>query len=418
MRDGDKESPEQKQIIRDLDGILPEGVGRRKFLTATVGALGIGGLAGCSGNNASDTTDDSGDTTDNSGDTTDGSSGSDNLIKNITWRQPWKRTMAWVPAFIGQHKGMYTDANISNPNIEPGFGSPDTARRVGTGKAAVGHADTGSMTAGLAEGQQFKVVAASRQRTILGLTWRNDRMDSPSDLEGKTVVLGTPFAETTWPVVPDILDLDASKIETPFASQGASASMVTEGKADAVWMGSNGGTAIHRQFEDKDTSVTTTPMNNWVDVAGYGFMASTSWLENESDSVEYLSRLLSGYSKALKWTVTHPEESLQITYDKVNPALATNSDQVNKAHMQVNIGIMLSEFIKNGGGILDFEKEPMETAMNTFGNALVDDPGQIPAYDDVVDRRALDNAELATLSNDEWNKATEWAQPVWDWFES
>jgi NitT/TauT family transport system substrate-binding protein len=218
-------------------------------------------------------------------------------------------------------------------------------------------------------------------------------------------------------VVPDVLDLDPDAITTKFASQGASVSQVAEGEADAVWMGANGGTAIHRQFEDKDGGVTTTPMNNWVDVSGYGFMVSNTWLKEESDSIEYLSRLLSGYSKALKWSVTHPDESLQLTYDEINPSLKTNSDQVNEGHMAVNIAITLSDVVEDGGGLLDFADENMQTAMDTFGNALMDDPDSVPAYDDVVDRRPLEDADLATLSNDEWNKATEWAQPIWDWWE-
>ena len=410
-------SDEQKQVLRELDGILPEDIDRRKFLTTTVGTLSLGTLAGCTGGGGGDGSGDSGDDGTPATESSDQSSGEDSLIKNITWRQPWKRTMAWVPAFIAQHKGFFTDENISNPNIEPGFGSPDTARRVGTDKAAVGHADTGSMTAALGEGMEFSVVGASRQRTILGLTWRNDRMDSPSDLEGKTVVLGTPFAEATWAVVPDVLDLDPDSITTKFASQGASVSQVVEGGADAVWFGANGGTSIHRQFDDKDVDVTTTPMNNWVDVSGYGFMVSNTWLEEESDSIEYLSRLLSGYSRALKWSVTHPDESLELTYNEINPALKSNSDQVNEGHMAVNISITLSDFIGDGGGILDFADENMQLAMDTFGNSLMDDPDSVPAYDDVVDRRPLEEAELATLSSDEWNKATEWARPIWDWWE-
>lgn len=415
MGNNDNESAERKRITRDLDGILPEGVDRRSFLLGTVGTLSMGSLAGCLGGDGGDGSGGSTDTATDEGGSAD-SDGEENLIKNITWRQPWKRTMAWVPAFIAQHKGFFTAENISNPNVEPGFGSPDTARRVGTNKAAVGHADTGSMTAALGQGMDFSIVAASRQRTILALTWRNDRMESPSDLEGKTVVLGTPFAEATWAVVPSVLGLDPSAIETKFASQGASVSQVVEGDADAVWMGANGGTAIHRQFENKDADVTTTPMNNWVDVSGYGFLVSNTWMEEESDSVEYLSRLLSGYSKALKWSVTHPEESLELTYNEINPALQTNSDQVNRGHMSVNIAITLSEFIKGGGGILDFEDEQMQTAMDTFSNALMDDPASVPAYDDVVDRRALNEADLATLSSDEWNKATEWADPIWGWW--
>lgn len=415
MRSDDKESDEQKQVLRELDGILPEDVDRRKFLTTTVGTLGLGTLAGCTGGGGDGG--DGGDSGTTATQSSDQSSGQNNLIKNLTWRQPWKRTMAWVPAFIAQHKGFFTDENISNPNIEPGFGSPDTARRVGTNKAAVGHADTGSMTAALGQGMDFSIVGASRQRTILGLTWRNDRMDSPSDLEGKTVVLGTPFAEATWAVVPDVLDLDPDAITTKFASQGASVSQVVEGDADAVWFGANGGTAIHRQFEDKDVDITTTPMNNWVDVSGYGFLVSNTWLEEESDSIEYLSRLLSGYSKALKWSVTHPDESLELTYNEINPALQSNSDQVNEGHMAVNIAITLSDFIGDGGGLLDFADENMQLAMDTFGNSLMDDPDSVPAYDDVVDRRPLEEAELATLSSDEWNKATEWAQPIWDWWE-
>lgn len=407
MPDESLETEEQVQVVRDVDGILPEGIDRRNFIAGTVGTLAMGSLAGCTGNG-----DSGGTPTETSGD------GEDNMIKNITWRQPWRRTMPWTPAFIGQHQGFYTDANISNPNIEPGFGSPDTARRVGTGSAEVGHADTGSMTAGLAEGHEFTIVGASRQRTVLGLTWREDRMSGPEDLEGKTVVQGTPFARATWPVVPSVLDLDPDAISTTYASQGAGVSQVVQGDADALWTSVNGAMPVHEAMQDSDTSVTSTPMNNWVDVAGYGFFVNTEWLENESDSIEYLSRLLSAYSRTLKWVAVNPDEAIELAFNEVNPGLAAQSEFVMEGMMKVNVCVILSEFIENGGGILDFDPEMMQTAMDTFGEALAEDPSTIPAYDDVVDKRPVDEAELSTFSSDEWNQAAEWAQPVWDWFEA
>lgn len=407
MRDSGKDSQKRTEIVRDLDGILPEDVDRRKFLTATVGTVGTGLLAGCMGGGGGNTP------TDGSG---SNGSGNQGLIKNVNWRQPWKRTMSWAAAFIAQYNGFFTDFNVSSPNIEPGFGSPDTARRVGTGKAQVGHADSGSTLAGLAQGQKFTIAGASRQRTILGLTWRTDLIDGPKDIEGENVVLATPFAKATWPVVPQVLGVDGSKVETTYVKGGVEVGQISQGKAVAVWGGMNGQTAIYQQM-GQDASLNTRAFNTFSDVIGYMWFVNNDWLANESNSVEYLSRLLSGYSKAVKWTVVNPEETIKIMVEDINPSLAANTDRVLRDRMKVNIGINLHGFIKGGGGFLDYEDAMMQQAFDVFGQALVENPDDVPAVDKVVDRRALDKAELATLSSDEWNKATEWAQPIWGWFE-
>lgn len=410
MRQRDSDNG-RKHALRDLDGILPEDVSRRTFLNASVATLVGGALAGCT---------EGGGNGDGNGNGNGNGDGGNAIIKDIRWRQPWRRTMSWGAAFIGQYNGMFTDQNISSPNVEPGFGSPDTARRVGTGKAQVGHADMGSAVAALGEGMNFTMIGVSRQKTILGLTWRDDLLDGPEDLEGENVALATPFAEATWPVVPDVLGLDPDKISTTYADSGVEVGMFTGEEVTAAWGGMNGQSGIHRQIEEEglDMSAKTRAFNTFSDVSGYPFFVNTDWLENESDSVEYLSRLLSGYSRAIKFTLTEPEESITIMKEDINPSLAAQPEEALIDRMKINIGINLSQFISDGGGFLDWNKDQFTNGMEVFGNALLDDAGDIPAYDDVVDRRPVEEADLVSMSSDEWNAAVEWSQPIWGWFEA
>lgn len=415
MPDYDTDSEAEKQVVRDLDGVLPENVDRRKFLLGTIGTAAGGLLAGCTGDGGGG--DDGG--TPANGDDGD-EDGQQQLIKDIRWRQPWRRTMSWSAAFIAQFQGMFTDQDISSPNVEPGFGSPDTARRVGTGQAQVGHADMGSAVAALAQGQNFTMVGLSRQKTILGLTWRSDLLDSPQDLEGENVALATPFAEATWPVVPQVLGLDPEAVSTTYADSGVEVGLFTGEEVTAAWGGMNGQSAIHRQIEsdDLDMEAETRAFNTFENVAGYPWFVNTDWLENESDSVEYISRLLSGYSRGIKFTVTQPEEAIRIMKEDINPSLAAQPQEALLDRQKINIGINLNQFIQDGGGFLDWNQAEFENGMEVFGNALVDNPDDIPAYADAVDRDPIENADLVGLSSDEWDAAVEFAQPIWGWFEA
>ena len=419
MRSGytssEDDTDEKQEILQKLDATLPANIGRRNFLRTTSAALVTGGLAGCSGNGNGN---DNGNGNGNGNDNGNGNGDEGNLDQEATWRQPWIATMAWPTAHIAEQEEYFSDQGITAPTVENGEGSPDTARRVGTGEADVGISEVGSVMSGMSEGSNATIVGMARNRSLLSFTYRDDRMDSYEDLEGSKVALGSPFAHTTWPVVPDILGLDPEEIETEPVDLGVAVGQISDGSADAMYSGMIAQVPLHQQAEEGelDTDVTTVALNKHADLVGFPFIAYDDWLADSANH-EYLIRVMEGYSEALKWALMNPEGVLDLMKNDINQELQAQDDQELKNQYRVKMAITVSSFIQDGGGLMDWNPDALQESFDVFGNALFDDESAVPAYDDVVDRSFIEEADLATLSSDEWDQVYEWAQPIITWFE-
>lgn len=388
-------------MARDIDGILPESVDRRKFLAATAGTVAAGLFAGCGGDGGGD------------GTTTTTPSGPGSIIKNVTWRQPWKPEPTWGIAWIAEEEGYWTDQNISSPTVREGFGSPDTARRIGTGSNAMGHADIGASISGIAQGYDMNVFAVTRERSLLGLIYREDRLDAPDDLAGKNIGLASPFAEETWPVYPEATGADTTDTTAEFVSEDIAPGLLGEGDRDAIW----GAMDLYGRYRDavpESVGLGVAALNNYLTVYGYPAFVNATWVQ-ESDNMEYLTRVLTGYSQAAKWCLLNPDESIDILVESVNESLGAQERSALEEQFQVLTAFCVSEETATGDGIGYFSEEGLQNTLDAVAS-LADDPGSVPSASEMMLTEPLENAELATLSSSEYGQLVDYAGQFGDFY--
>lgn len=398
----DKDKQATKDEIRQLDGILPEGIDRRKFLAGSVASL-FGGLAGCAGGEG----DQGGNATGQNQTTTDQQSDEEKIIKNTIFRNAWKAEPHYSVAYMAVQQGYWADENIAPPNVRAGFGSDDTAKRVGNGREMFGFASFGAQVPALGQGLDLKLFGTGRAMTQLALIYRKDRMNSGTDLANKTVITQDPYGRSIWPLFADTVDAPDS-VKTKYAEEAAAAALLNKGEGDAVW----GFFADLGSFEENvDAELGVEPLYNHLPIVGYPLITYGPWLE-KSNNKEYTARLLEGYSHAGKWTVLHPEETVEIMKNEVNTALQATEDSVLMDTLKAGVGaVNLSEGVQNNG-FAYLDQEVLATSLDSVGEAL--DVGNLPSAEEVGAWDIQEQAELAQFSSDEWNQVKEWAQPYTD----
>jgi NitT/TauT family transport system substrate-binding protein len=102
-------------------------------------------------------------------------------------------SLQWIPGgnhfgvFAAKEQGFYKDAGL-DVEIQRGFGSGDTAKRVATGTADIGIADAGSVIVGRSNGLKIKLVASLYEKSPDAIFFiKGNGITTPKDLEGRTI---------------------------------------------------------------------------------------------------------------------------------------------------------------------------------------------------------------------------------------
>lgn len=407
MRNHDTENV--KEELRTLDGILPESIDRRTFFKGSLATLSGGlltGLAGCTGG---------------------GGGGEPETVvrtvvrertvvqegdgimqkRNIIWRQPWKAEPAWAPAFIADLRGYWLDAGVAPPTVLEGFGSPDTARRVGTGVEPIGHSSISTVVPGLAQGYNLTFVGMTKQRSILGLVYRPDLTEDPTNLNGKRVGLDEGIGQSTWPLWPSLHEMDESTIETTGGTGEVLATQLGRGNVDAVWTTLDD-VGPYQNAAPSGVTIEAEALYKHLQVPGYPLFVNTNWYNNQSDGVEYMSRLLEGYSEAMKWWLLNPGEMIDLLRNDINESLQTVERDQLLEFQRFNIANAISE-VTQEKGLAALDEAVAANAITELGPHLTDNPANLPDPADIIDTEPTDTADLATLSSDELSQVEEFA---------
>jgi len=391
-----------KTHLRDLDGIIPESIDRRTFFKTAAGTAIASGLAGCAGNGGNG---DNGSTpTDNSSDSS--TNGDDFIQKNVVYRQPWVPNMSYSVAYITQLQGMWNDQQITPPVVNRGFGSGDTVNRIGNGQEKLGMASITPQISSAGE-LDFKIYGIAKPRNIFALIYNEERLSSFDDIDQDTRIVATSgLADMSWSMYREALDLPDVQIEV--IDDAAALSEFVDGSADAMWRGGYQYEFARKTVGDQ-FEVGAKFLSDVVPTLGFANIVNGPWLE---ENLEYVSRVLSGYSHAMKWVCLNPEETVQIMRNDVDQALQTGDEKVQLATLRAGvIANNMTESVRNNGfGYLDTDL--IESSIEAIAPQVgVDSP---PDVDELVDLRPQEEAELATLSNDEWEQVREFAQPYVD----
>lgn len=388
----DKEDPDVKHGVRKLDGILPESIDRRQFLTGTAVTVFGGMLAGC--------TSDGG----NGGDQTGAGQGtSDELV----FQTPWKATPAYAPAHAAPQEGFWDDAGVPYVTASEGQGSGDTAKRVGTGVQQVGHSNAFSQVSGLIEGYNLTLIGAAKGSAMYGVVFRTDYMESGEDLADKTIYANSASTQSMWDIYASLTDApDSTTLD--FTEESTSLTLFGNGEIKAAYTTLNDAPAFLEQASDGHT-IGINPIGRYISMYGYIMYVNSDWL-SQGNNMEVATSILEGYSHAGKWCLLNPNKALNMMKE-VNPGLKTASEDSLLGQMKSGVAASnLTDTIRNNG----FGYLSEETVSNTFNEIGSRIEGEPPSTDEVTSYDPRDNADLATFSSEEWSQVKEFAQPFAD----
>lgn len=392
-RDSDlDDTPKAKPELRKLDGILPESMDRRKFLTGTV-ATTVGLLAGCTGGEGN-------------------SQGTTTTSSDVTWRTAWKATPNYVPSYIAQTNGFWKDQNITPPTPKAGNGSGDTARRIGTGQESLGMGSMIPVASGLAEDYNLSIYGTAKARSQVALLYRTDRLQGPKDIQGKNIVSASALNTQAWPIYASAVGHPDVSIGS--AEESAAAAQLVSGDVDAMFDTINDFGSLKSNVEAQSgASVAAEPLYAQVSVIGYPLYVNNDWLAKDGN-LEYTVRAMSGYSEAVKWTLLNPEEAIKIMQTDVNKALKTEKKDVLLSQMAAGVAAtnLTDSILKNGVGYL--EKSVLSSSLTELAKGL---GVKETSVKDAANFEIQKKAELATLSSDEQSQVREFAQPYIKLFE-
>jgi len=252
--------------------------------------------------------------------------------------------------FTALAKGYYRDAGLE-VTISRGFGSGDTVKRVGSGAATFGVADTGTVIASLAnEDIPVRIVAMIYQKATLGLIYLEaSGIKKPQDLEGRTIGRSASGASVTmFPGFLKANNIERGKIHEVVVDGATYLPLLLSRKVDAVLEQSvqlghfkkaaaaQGQSAVAMRYSDYG-------------LAAYGnaIIANPETLKDKPDMVR---RFVAATLKGVAYALAHPEEAVA-EMRKSNPEVEAEGAQGELVDMkEVSI---TPEVEKEGLGIVD-----------------------------------------------------------------
>jgi NitT/TauT family transport system substrate-binding protein len=232
-----------------------------------------------------------------------------------------------APFYVAQGKGFFA-ANGLDVDMQRGYGSSDTVKRVAAGAFEVGFGDTGAVILSRAEGMKVKTFAMIYVQAPYTLIVRDDaEIKTPKDLVGKT--LAGPVGSATRTMFPffaqragidpgsvNWLTTDAANLlPVLLANRAAGVAEFYAGHATYLAKAEENGVKLHViKYSDYG-----------VDIYSNGLIARDQTISERPD---VLRRFVKALHEAYEYTYAHPEEAAQILAD-AQPHLSPQLIQAN-----------------------------------------------------------------------------------------
>lgn len=270
-----------------------------------------------------------------------------------------------APYFAAADRGMYREAGLEVA-ISRGFGSGDTVKRVGSGTADFGIADTSTVISAMAnENIPVKIVAMMYDRATLGIIYlKESGIKGPKDLEGRSLGRSASGASVTMlPAFLSVNQIDRSKINEVVVDAATYMPILMSGRVDAVLEQSIHVSKFQKVASQQGKSAAAMRYSDF-GLAAYGnaIIVSAATAANRPDLVKrFVEATLRGYA----WALEHPDEVTKIIL-RSNPEL--DADAV-KGELLALAEIQSSpDIAKHGLGHIN--KDKLASTRDTVTSAL------------------------------------------------
>lgn len=264
-------------------------------------------------------------------------------------------SLNWVPyglhygVYAAEAQGYYRDAGI-DIDIQRGYGSGDTVKRVATGVATVGMADMASIIIGRGNGLAVKQVAVVLDRSADAVFYlKGIGVEKPQDLAGKS--LGAAAGETPlnlFPVFAGNAGLDPAKVKVVNVTPPAKFPTLVSKKVDAIVAMLTEEPAIMSAAQKAGVDIGKFLYSDYgVDYYSIGLIAGDELLKTKSDLAK---RFVSATMRGYRWAIQNPEAAA----DAFAKRFPESSRDLTLAQWKVTMQHMLTEKAKaNGVGYMD-----------------------------------------------------------------
>ncbi|QSB12663.1 ABC transporter substrate-binding protein [Natronosporangium hydrolyticum] len=238
-------------------------------------------------------------------------------------------------AICAEDQGFFADRDIEL-DIQSGSGTEENLALLISGQVDFTPTDLVGATIAAGDGVEgFKAVAAIQQNNLSAWMSVDPDIQSPRDLEGRTIGLPTgAVTELLFPTYAELAGIDLDEVEIEAVAAADLGPALGGGSVDAIGQFVVGQPTISLAAQGAEVNVF--PYTDYVtDLYGVALNAATSTIEENPDLVErFRDALLEG----LEWSLANPEECGQIfgEFDEsVNPDLAVGELELMVPYAQV-----------------------------------------------------------------------------------
>ncbi len=247
----------------------------------------------------------------------------------------------WIPhslhfgIYLAKERGWYDQAGL-DVQIERGYGSGDTVKRVATGSADFGLADAASVALGRASGANTKLIAMLMDKPADAIYYvKGGGIQNPKDLEGKT--MGAAAGETSLnllPVFAKRAGIDAKKIEIVTMASPNKIPSLVQRKVDTIVTFTNEEPMVKNAGRIANAEIGRFLFADYgVDYYSVGLIASDMTLQSKTDITKrFVDATMRGYAEAF----AKPDEALD-AFMKNNPASTRQLMQEQWATLRHNM---------------------------------------------------------------------------------
>jgi len=262
-----------------------------------------------------------------------------------------KFSLPWIPhggyAFLfAANKLGYWGKRGLDVQVDRGFGSSETCKRVALGQYDFGLADFATMTKMADDGLPLVCIGMVSHVSQLGiLTLKNSGIANPQDLEGKTMATTAGSADyALWPGFVAATGIDADKVKINIVGPELRLRLLTDKKVDAIGSvyGSDAPIFLSRDI----------PYNLMLH-AKYGLEMYSNAIVVHRDrlkNVEQCQALMDGAMEGLKYSFLEPEKTTDIHLDAVKEYEQASTDRkFVKYGVLINTAVSLAPYLEQGG---------------------------------------------------------------------
>lgn len=276
----------------------------------------------------------------------------------VTLAFDWLTYGKMAPFYVGDAKGYYKAENLEVKLVR-GFGSVDTAKRVGAKQIEFGLSTVTDTVEGRSRGAKIKTVWIYLHDTP-GVVFyiKGKGINKPKDLEGRT--MGGPLPTDSWvlfPLFAKAQGIDLAKVKhvnmRPTDTYGALAANVVDSVHSWIIVMPGILKVLRQKGMDRKDLGIFKYVSGGVSLYSQDLIAHEDAIKNNPDLVR---RMVRAVTRAKVRSIEEPEGALE-DFWKANPALKATSEEANREEMKISIELFRDEFVdKHGQGFPVREK--------------------------------------------------------------